>query len=301
MIMKNKNTITDKFEKNICFTSGTRLKNLVLVTFVFLCFFALLSGVSAANFNSSSTNDEIQAFLNNTTTTDNEVVFDAGDYNQTTSLNVSRSVNITSNGQVNIKGPNTGTLFNITAPNVQIIKLNITGYDTAIKSNSSNLTIIGNNITTNNINIDLRSSGGDLTGISIVDNIIVCAVNNSAFGAVYVYAPQDSGAVINVSLTNNNITNNGLVDPNGVRFNAVGCSLDLIFENNNITGKFAGVYLLVHSSNNTNITFTNNNITGTNAGVLLYGSGRTNNTTNNTIYLSLTTTSQDQRIICLHT
>ncbi|WP_157082407.1 right-handed parallel beta-helix repeat-containing protein, partial [Methanobrevibacter cuticularis] len=283
MIMKNKNTITDKFEKNSYFTSGTHLKNLVLVSFVFLCFFALLSGVSAANFNSSSTNDEIQDFLSNTTATDNEVVFDAGDYNQITGLNVSRSVNISSNGQVNIKGPNTGTLFNITAPNVKIVNLNMSGYNTAINSNTSNLSVISCNISTINISINL--SGNSLTDVLLENNTIISTVNNISYGAVYVNAT--AGSVVKITVKGNNILGNGTSDSVGVRFNITNCNNTLIFENNNITGTFRGLFLDVYNNSNNTITIINNNITVTSSvGVYLdaYTNCNSNiNITNNNI------------------
>ncbi|WP_157082397.1 NosD domain-containing protein, partial [Methanobrevibacter cuticularis] len=276
MIMKNKNVIAAKFEKNICFPSGTHLRNLVLLTFVFLCFFALLSGVSAANFNSSSTNDEIQNFLSNTTATDNEVVFDAGDYNTITGLNVSRSVNISSNGQVNIKGPNTGTLFNITAPNVKIVNLNMSGYNTAINSNTSNLSVIGCNIST--IDRSIHLSGDSLTGVLLENNTIISTVNNNTYGAVYVNATD--GSVVKITVKGNNILGNGTTNSMGIRFNVTSCNNTLIFENNNITGTSSqGVGMYAETSNN-NIIFTNNNITGT-SGSSLYLFAHTNS--NNTI------------------
>ncbi|WP_169805397.1 right-handed parallel beta-helix repeat-containing protein, partial [Methanobrevibacter cuticularis] len=282
MIMKNKNTIADKFETNSSFTSGTRLKNLVLVSFVFLCFFALLSGVSAANFNSSSSNDEIQDFLSNTTATDNEVVFDAGDYNTITGLNVSRSVNISSNGQVNIKGPNTGTLFNITAPNVKIVNLNMSGYNTAINSNTSNLSVIGCNIST--IDRSIHLSGNSLTGVLLENNTIISNVNNTTYGVVYVNATD--GSVVKITVKGNNILGNGTTNSMGVRFNVTSCNNTLIFENNNITGTSSqGVIIDAYTNSNNTITITNNNITGT-YGVSLRAYNNSNNNitiTNNNI------------------
>ncbi|WP_067258567.1 beta strand repeat-containing protein [Methanobrevibacter cuticularis] len=278
MIMKNKNTITDKFETNSSFTSGTRLRNLVLVTFIFLCFFALLSSASAANFNNSSTNDEIQAFLNNTTTNDNEVVFDAGDYNTVTGLNVGRSVNISSNGQVNIKGPNAGTLFNITAPNVKIVNLNMSGYNTAINSNTSNLSVIGCNISTINISINL--SGNSLTGVLLENNTITSSVSTTTYGVVYVNATD--GSIVSIMVKGNNILGNGTSDSVGVRFNATNCNNTLIFENNNITGTSRGLFLDAYNNSNNTITINNNNITVTSS-VGVYLDAYTNCNSNITI------------------
>lgn len=74
-----------------------------------------LSSVSTANFNSSSSSSDIQNFID-TGLDDDELTLDQGYYiDSLYNLNVSRKVNIKSNGQVNIKSSTGGTLFNITA------------------------------------------------------------------------------------------------------------------------------------------------------------------------------------------
>ncbi|WP_169805343.1 beta strand repeat-containing protein [Methanobrevibacter cuticularis] len=246
----------------------------LIVLAILVCF--TVSGVSAGSheFISSNTTAEFQSIIDIDNDADLEINLTSASYNNILGpINVTRS-NVTIQGKGNpvITGSGSGILFNITAPNVRIINLTIVDYTSAIASNSSDLTISGNNITTSGVSINLTSSGGDLNNITIEDNVIVSSIANTNYGAVYVYAPTNSRAVIDVSLINNNITGNGASNSNGVRFNTVGCSLDLIFENNNITGTSNyGVYLYASSSNNTNITFTNNNITGTsNYGVYLY-------------------------------
>ncbi|WP_157082417.1 hypothetical protein, partial [Methanobrevibacter cuticularis] len=95
MISKTNNLIENgslSMETNIRLFSRGRLRNTVLIFFLFLCFFVVLSGVSAATFNSSSTNAEIQAFLSNTSAGDNDVTFEEGNYSQITGLTVGRSV-----------------------------------------------------------------------------------------------------------------------------------------------------------------------------------------------------------------
>ncbi|KZX16745.1 bacterial Ig-like domain protein [Methanobrevibacter cuticularis] len=272
MIMKNKNTITNKFETNNYFPSGTRLKNVVLVTFLFLCFFALLSGASAANFNSSSTNQEVQDFLSDTSAGDNEVVFEEGDYNQFTGLTVSRSVNISSIGQVNIVGT-TGTLFTITSPNVKIVKLNISGYTTAINSNTGNLSVIGCNMSTASSSVSL--SGNSLTDVLLENNTIISSVTGTS-GAVNVGAT--AGSVVNITIKGNNITGNSSSQGVGVRFSVSSCNNTLISENNNITiGSGRGFYLTLTNSNNT-ITISNNNITGVGNSAVALSAATSNNT-----------------------
>ncbi|GLI12658.1 hypothetical protein MARBORIA2_17480 [Methanobrevibacter arboriphilus] len=190
-----------------------------------------------------------------------------------TNLIINKPVNIVGEyGNVKIDG--SGTLFNITASNVKIINLTITGYTSAIVGNSSDLTVTGNNITTSGVSISISGSGGDLSNIVIEDNFIVSSVSN--IGAVFV---NGNGMAISfVSFINNSIRGNGIINSSGVRINSKGIS-NLIFDGNNITGKSRGVYLVAYSSNNTNITFANNNITGTDvSGVSLeaYSSNNTN-------------------------
>ncbi|KZX14488.1 bacterial Ig-like domain protein [Methanobrevibacter cuticularis] len=274
MISKINNLIENDFlsmEANIPLFNRVRLRNAVLITFLFLCFFALLSGASAANFNSSSNNQDIQAFLSNTSAGDNELVFEGGTYNQITSLNVSRSVNISSAGQVNMVG--TGRLFNITAPNVKIVNLNMSGYNTAINSNRGNLSVIGCNMSTIDISVNL--SGASLTGVLLENNTIISSVSNYNYGAVYVNAT--TGSVVNIAVKGNNIRCNGTSSSDGVRFNVVNCNNALMFENNNITGTSSGVWLIAETSKN-NITIINNNITGTGGyGVYLRAYTNSNN------------------------
>jgi hypothetical protein len=276
--------IADNFEANMNIKSVdmSRLKILVLVVFLFLCFFAFLSGVSAKNFNSSSTNQEIQDFLSNTSAGDNEVVLDGGNYNQITGLSVSRSVNISSNGQVNIQGTNTGTLFTITAPNVRIVKLNISGYNIAINSNRGNISVIGCNIST--IGRSVHLSGNSLTDVLLENNTIISSVSSTSYGAVY--ATATAGSVVKITVKGNNITGNGTSNSIGVRFHIPNSNNTLIFENNNITGtSYYGFYLTAYTNNNT-ITITNNNITGNSYCIFLDVTTNSSNTitiTNNNI------------------
>ncbi|KZX14479.1 hypothetical protein MBCUT_20510 [Methanobrevibacter cuticularis] len=249
----------------------------LIVLAILVCF--TLSGVSAGSYDFTNTNNtqDFQNIIDTDTDDELEINLTSGSYTNLGQINITRNATIQGKNNPVITGSGSGILFNITAPNVRIINLTIIGYDTAISSNSSDLAIMGNNITTNDISINLNSSGENLTGISIKDNVIVSSIDNYNYGAVYAYAPDYSGAIIGVSLINNNITANGVADSHGVRFDAVGCSLDLIFENNNITGTGSGVHLYADSSSNSQFTFTNNNITGTSEyGVSLYAPSSNN-------------------------
>ncbi|KZX17009.1 hypothetical protein MBCUT_04120 [Methanobrevibacter cuticularis] len=282
MFSKINNLIENGFlsiEPNIHLFNRARLRNVVLLTFLFLCFFAVLSGVSGVNFNSSSTNAEIQAFLDNASAGDNEVTFEEGNYSLSSGLTVGRSVNISSTGQVNMVGTNTGTLFTITAPNVQITKLNISRYNTAINSNRGNLSIIACNINTTNISVHL--SGNSLTDVLMENNTIISSVSTTTYGAVYVTAT--AGSVVNIAVKGNNITVNGTSNSMGVRFTVTNCNNTLFFDNNNITGTLNyGVYLYAPTNSNNTITITNSNsnsnITGT-YGVYIYAETSNNNIT----------------------
>ncbi|KZX14502.1 hypothetical protein MBCUT_20740 [Methanobrevibacter cuticularis] len=250
----------------------------LIVLAILVCF--TLSSVSAGSydFTNSSNTQDFQNLIDNDIDDELEINLTSGSYTNLGQINITRNATIQGKNNPVITGPGSGILFNITTPNVRIINLTIIGYDTAISSNSSDLTIMGNNITTSGISINLTSSGEDLTGISIKDNIIVSSIANSDHGAVFVHAPDYSGAVIDVSFINNNITSNGTSNSNGVRFYTIGCSFDLIFENNNITGTYSSVYLITDSSNNSQFTFNNNNITGATYGVYLRA--RSSNNTN---------------------
>uniref|UniRef100_UPI000AAE56C5 beta strand repeat-containing protein n=1 Tax=Methanobrevibacter arboriphilus TaxID=39441 RepID=UPI000AAE56C5 len=254
-----------------------------------------LSSVSAGTYdlNSSNTTGDFQNIINNDA--GDELIINLDDDGNYTlgQINVTRNATIQGkNRNVNISG--SGVLFNITAPNVRIVNLTITGFNTSIVANSSDLTVTGNNIITTNVSINISSSGGDLKGIVIEDNVIVSYISNSNYGAVFVNVPDDSFALVVVSFVNNKIYLNGTSNyPSGVRVNARGSSSNLTFTGNNITGTYSislyGVYLDAYYSNYNNITFTDNNITGTSSGsrgvnLGAYSSNNTNITfTNNNI------------------
>jgi len=257
------------------------LKSFAIITLFVLVFLALVSGVSAKNFNSTSDINDIQTFLSNTSETDNKLVLDGGEYNSLSNLNVSRSINISSNGHVNIRGTG-GTLFNITSRDVIIINLNVSGYTTAIKSNTGGLSVTGCNITTTDMSIEL--TGSSLTDISLENNTIISFINTSDYyGAVHMNATI--GSIVSVTLKGNNIIVNSANNSDyGVCFDIVGCDNTLNFINNNITGNWAGIILFAWSSNNT-ITIRNNNVTGNWFSVEIYGNYSDNNIliTNNNI------------------
>jgi len=255
--------ISDEYKVNIRFFSKHSLKSLAIVTLFVLLFFALISGVSAKNFNSTSNINEIQDFLSDSTETDNKLVFDGGTYTGLSNLNVSRSINITSNGQVNIRDTG-GTLFNITSRDVSIINLNISGYQTAIESNTGGLSVIGCNISARDVGINI--TGSSLNDILLENNTIISSVGNTAQG---VSVNASSGSV-SITLNRNNIVANGGNSSRGVSFHLPGCNNILTFTNNNISGIFQGLYLYT-STSNTTVTITNNNISGNYANFYMYG------------------------------
>ena len=146
------------FVRNKCFIS-------VFLAILALLLLFSLSNVSAAvhNLNNSSTTSNLQNTINNDPGSDVIVNLAEGNYNFG-QINISRNATIQGvNNNVKING--TGTLFNITAPNVKLINLTITGYSTAVISNSSGLTIANNDITTSSSSIVIGNSANDLKGI----------------------------------------------------------------------------------------------------------------------------------------
>ena len=250
--------------KNILFKDIFRDNCFILFYFVLTFLFLSLSSVSAAeyNFTSSNITDDFQSVIDNDTDDKLVINLDDGDYSLD-QINVSRNATIQGKSRnTKIVGTGNGILFNITSNNVKIINLTITGFDTAIQSNNGDLRIDGNNITTNGISIDIHSVGNDLKGINIENNIIVSSIANYNRGALYISALDNSNIIISVSLIGNNIRGNSPSDSNGVRIRGAGCSNNITFTNNNITGSYGGIYLYGASSNNANISFINNNITG---------------------------------------
>ncbi|MDR2967582.1 MAG: hypothetical protein LBU74_06505 [Methanobacteriaceae archaeon] len=274
--MNNFNKKADKFETKSTFNKSI-LKSFLLLTLLGIVFFTLISGVNAKTFYEGVSSNDIQNFINDNNE-GNTIIFSAGTYNNLQNLNITRSVNITSNGQVNIKG-NGGILFNITANDVNITKLNISGYQTAIKSNNSKISIIGNSISTSDISINC--TGSNSIDILIENNTIISSISNSNYGAIYVSA--STGSIVSASVKNNNIIAKGVDNSNGVYFWTYSCNNTLNFENNIIIGTTGkGVYLYIHHSKN-NITFTKNHIMGNGTvegdGILGYAHDSNNNLT----------------------
>ncbi|BBL61034.1 beta strand repeat-containing protein [Methanobrevibacter arboriphilus] len=250
-------------------------KNKFFVSFVLVLAFLFLFSLSSVSadeyyFNSSNiTNESFQGVIDNSTPDEVIINLDDGEYSLG-QINITRNATIVGNSSGNVKINGSGILFNITSSNVKLINLTITGYTNAIISNSSDLTVTGNNITTSGISINISSSGGNLSNIVIEDNFIVSSVSNSNYGAVFV---NGNGMAISfVSFINNSIRGNGTINSISVRINSKGLR-NLTFDGNNITGTSRGVYLDAYSSNNTNITFANNNITGGEYGVYVRSYG----------------------------
>ncbi|WP_221061683.1 right-handed parallel beta-helix repeat-containing protein [Methanobrevibacter arboriphilus] len=255
-------------------------KNKFFVSFVLVLVFLFLfslSSVSAASydFNNGNTTEQFQNVIS-TDTDDLVISFDDGDYTGWSQLNISRNATIVgkNRGGAKFTTSSGGNLFNVTAINVTIVNLTISGYATAIMSNCSDLTISNNNINTSGVSINLSSSGSanPITGVVIKDNIIKSSLSTN-YGAVSLFGKSADKNIFDVLFSDNNITGSYYgVYLDGSSSNGVVSSANLVFENNNITGTPYGVHLYASSSNNTNITCTGNNITGTSRGVSLYAS-----------------------------
>jgi hypothetical protein len=238
-------------------------------------FFSLVSSANATDMSFSSgpnTGNEIQKFIDTDKTSENVIVLNSGNYTSINNLNITRNVTIKGDGQVNIIGSG-GTLFNIKVSNVKFVNLNISGYKTAITSNSGNLSVIGCNISTSDVSINLE--GSKLTGILIENNTINSSISRTSWqmgGVIYVTANTNSN--VSISLKNNIITGNGKSLSTGVYFNIQSSNNSLIFENNTIIGTGNGVLITASNSDN-DINFTNNSITAV-SGILLYISNSNN-------------------------
>ncbi|GLI12092.1 hypothetical protein MARBORIA2_11820, partial [Methanobrevibacter arboriphilus] len=241
-------------------------KQFIFIVFVFSFLFLSFSSVDAAEYNFTDTNTtaQFQSVIDNDTDDELVINLENGDYNFS-KINVKRNATIkgkSSNTQIN----GSGILFNITSPNVSILNLTITNYNTAITSISSDLTINGNNINTKGISININSNSNDLKGIIIANNIIISA--NDLYGAVYVNVSDNNYAILDVYFFNNIIEGNGTNRSHGVYIIAKGRSSNLTFIKNNITGSSSyrtegegSVRIDLINNINDNITFTKNNIT----------------------------------------
>ena len=251
-----KNNLNNNLNNNFSFRNTSKLLMLAALLVVFL---ACVSSVTGAEIgNDANTGKNIQDLINNPND-GNEIILDSGDYiNNIKNLNITRSVTIKGNGQVNIIGSSSDTLFNISARNVIISNLNISGYKTAVFSSNGSLSIKGCNISTTGISIDLK--GSELTDISIENNNIISSVSTYLNGIVTVGAVKNS--TVSISIKGNNITSTGSGSYTvGLYFNVASCHNTLTFKNNKISAKdYTGVHISGDNSNNT-ITFINNDIT----------------------------------------
>ena len=256
------------------FSSFEQGPKCILLSILFLSVLFMISSVSAADFTTNSNSDDIQSFIGNDLNQNTEIVFKSGNYTSISNINITKTATIRGEGQVNIIGSG-GILFNITAANVKIINLNITGFNTAITSNSGGLFVNKTNIST--ITSSIVCNGNSLTNMVIENNII-----HSSDGEGVLFNISASSNV-NVSFSNNKIT--GLY---GVLLNANSNSNNNItatFFNNSIHGIGSfdyGVSIRVgYSYNNTILlTFTKNNITSSSRSVELYAYNNNINTNN---------------------
>lgn len=258
-------------------------KSYVMIILSFLAIFIMtagINGVSAKDFNTSSTSDEIQSFIDSEDS-DNIISLDEGNYTLK-DLNITRNVTFKSknNGVVNFKGDGTYNLFNIKSNNVTIDGLNIIDYKIAIYSTANYLTVqnckitttnkylynttgivinITNNITNNIIN-NITNNGSNGSGDTYLkNNIIESNVINVKYEAVIFNINSTNGEI--ACIENNTIKNNTLESwaSSPIYLNNPANIRSLKIEFNTFNGSGTAIYL--SSENITDITISNNNIT----------------------------------------
>jgi len=254
-ISKGKKVLKNNLKSKFSFQNTGKL---LILTTLLVVFLACVSSVSAVDFNNDAdTGKNIQDFINNPNN-GNEIVLNSGDYiNNIKNLKINRSVIIKGNGQVNLIGSSSDTLFNISARNVIISNLNISGYKTAVFSNTGDLLVKNCNISTTGCSIDFK--GSTLTNITIENNDLISSYSSYSYGVINVNGEKYSK--VSISIKGNNITNTGTgTYTMNIRLNVPYCDNTLILENNKIIGKdYEAIY--INSSNSTNtIIFTNNDI-----------------------------------------
>ena len=161
----------------------------------FLLFLSCLSTVSAKDFTQTTTSKDVQDFIDNTTTQDNIVNLQTGNYSLK-ELNINRNLTIRASNDsaiVNIKGDGTSTLFNVKSQGVIIQNLNIIDFGVAINSSSDKLTVKNNKITHTHIM-------NNTTGVIITnsDNVIENNLINTTKDSI----------VLNIGSFSNNISTN---------------------------------------------------------------------------------------------
>lgn len=245
-----------------------------------------MNSVSGANVNNNTNISDIQNIIDNTA--DDTIIFDSGDYNYILNLNITRAINIISNGIVTFIGDGKNNLFNINSTGVKIDGFNIKNYETPINSTEGNLTIINNNITNSTHGIiinNTKNSGNAIINNTNIENnkinttretIEIAAETNDNINS-------SSSHIENIQISNNELESDGVDDSETILIESSNNSTKDVKINNN---KFKGGELqkiLVYSSKDTeNIAITNNNFNNNEsiAQILVLGSqGIVNNTT----------------------
>jgi parallel beta-helix repeat protein len=231
-------------------------------------------------------NSTITAALANATNGDIIIVSD-GTYNE--NIDVNKEVTIRSqNGSANttIHAASTSNhVFHITADNVTISGLNVTGATTnsagIFLDSSSNSTLTNNNVSANFYGIYLDSSSNNtLTSNNASDNAygiyLASSSSNNTLASNNANDNSESGIYLysssNNTLTSNNASNN---DDYGIYLYSSSNNLT----SNNASDNAYGIYLASSSSNNT---LTSNNVSNNDDyGIYLTSSSSNNLTSNN--------------------
>ena len=230
-----------------------QMKNkLLILLLLFFTVFACLSNVSAATFTNQNTLDEIQNFIS--TSADDTLIFQEGNYEGLNNLNVTRELTIKNSGNVNIKGDGSADslLFNISAEKVSIEGLKITEYNTTIYSTASKLTLKNNVISIDELNskaIIINNTNGDLQDIILENNIIDTA---------HILLLEASGNIKNLLIQDNKLM--GITS--GITFKATQNITNITIRNNKIKN-------IVFNASNIQDIFISNNSIDANGGITL--------------------------------
>ena len=257
---------------------------------IFICLAMLLlslSAVSAAEVIVTGNNntDQIQSII---TGTNNDIVFQ-GAFNNLSTLNITRSIKISGDNAVITRNNSTNnnlTLFNITAQNVIIENLVIKGYNATIVSNSGDILLQNNHITSSFTAINITSSR-DLNNVQIKNNYLSTSRTtgdaiflSSSSGSVYnniisgntIKTEVGNSAGVNMSSNTGNLYNNVISDnvitttstgsgSHGIylRTNTGKLINNIVYRNNITTRSAHGVYIFVATGTleNNNINFNN--------------------------------------------
>ncbi|WP_157078601.1 beta strand repeat-containing protein, partial [Methanobrevibacter filiformis] len=170
----------------------------IICLLVALIFFSALSSVDAKSFNSTSTQQEVQNFLSNTSDPDQDLVFEEGNYSYDGMFSILRNTNITTNGGVKFTGSGSYPLFILSeAYSVNVEGLDVSGYSSFMELYSPSEVIIANS--------KIKTSGGFIQFLSASKGASANIINNTIDSSYFVRV--DGANNTNVVVENNTISN----------------------------------------------------------------------------------------------